>query len=194
LISRDNRYFRDAYQGIPLEGYGAMVRRMLSHPNIHLQLNTRWSDIKDYVPFKRLVFTGPIDEYFNYKHGELPYRSLILNAQTHTIERYQQAAVINFPNYNGYTRITEPKWFTGQVHPCTTTLTEYPLAHANGKTIPYYPIPTESNRKHYELYSAETSSLKGKVIFTGRLGDYMYYNMDQAVEKALNIFKGLKNA
>jgi UDP-galactopyranose mutase len=194
LISRDDRYFRDAYQGIPLQGYGAMVHRMLSHPKIHVQLNTQWSDIKDYVSFKRMVFTGSVDEYFNYKHGELPYRSLNLKAQTHAIERYQEAAVINFPNHSEYTRITEPKWFTGQVHPCTTTITEYPLPHTKDETIPYYPIPTEANRKHYELYSTETSSLKNKVIFTGRLGDYMYYNMDQAVEKALNIFRDLGNA
>ena len=194
LTSRDNRYFRDKFQGIPIEGYGAMVLRMLNHPNIHLQLNTRWNDLKDKIIFKRLIYTGPIDEYFDYRHGELPYRSLNIVEETHKTECYQEAAVINLPDHHSSTRITEPKWLTGQVHLHTTTLTEYPIPHTNGKTIPYYPIPTGSNCKHFELYSAEAVKLRGKVIFAGRLGNYMYYNMDQAVERALQIFESLRNA
>jgi UDP-galactopyranose mutase len=194
LTSRDDRYFRDAFQGIPMKGYSAMVLRMLNHSNIHLQLNTRWNDIKDKIFFKRLIYTGPIDEYFDYRHGELPYRSLNIVEETHKAKCYQDAAVINLPYHPSCTRITEPKWLTGQVHPHTTTLTEYPIPHANGKTIPYYPIPTEANRKQCELYSAETAKLRGKVIFAGRLGNYMYYNMDQAVENALQIFWSIRNA
>jgi UDP-galactopyranose mutase len=194
FISRDERYFRDIYQGMPLHGYGVMVRRMLNHPNIRLMLNTRWQDIKGEILFKRMVFSGPIDEYFEYKYGELPYRSLRFDVQTHPVERYQDAAVVNFPNDHDYTRITEQKWLTGQIHPHTTTLTEYPISHVVGKTIPYYPIPTDANRQQYELYVTEARTLGQEAIFIGRLGDYTYYNMDQVVARALELFNRIGNA
>jgi UDP-galactopyranose mutase len=173
---------------MPLHGYSVMVRKMLAHPNIRIMLNARWQDIKEQVSFERMVFTGPIDEFFEYKHGELPYRSLRFDVQTRAVDHFQQAAVINYPNEYDYTRVTEQKWLTGQIHAQTTTLTEYPLAHEVGKTVPYYPIPTEANRQQYALYETEASKLKEKVIFAGRLADYMYYNMDQAVARALMLF------
>jgi UDP-galactopyranose mutase len=191
VVSRDDRYFQDQYQAMPLHGYGAMVRRMLSHPNIRILLNTRWQDIKTDVTFSRMVFTGQIDEFFDYKHGQLPYRSLRFDVQIHHVERYQDVAVVNYPNEYEYTRITEMKWLTGQRHPFTTTLTEYPIPYVIGETVPYYPIPTDENRRQYKLYEADASSLEGRVIFAGRLADYTYYNMDQAVARALKLFKDI---
>ena len=189
LISRDDRYFQDEYQAMPLHGYGAMVRRMLNNPNIHILLKTKWQDIKSSIDYKSMIFTGPIDEYFQYKYGELPYRSLDFRINTYLKEGYQSAAVINYPNEYSYTRITEQKWLTGQSHPSTTIISEYPIAHRIGETVPYYPIPTEKNQMQYKQYETEAEKIKHKVIFAGRLGDYMYYNMDQAVARALSIFK-----
>ena len=188
IVSRDDRYFQDTYQAMPLQGYGALVRNMLKHPNIRVMLNTRWQDIQKQVSYKRMVFTGPIDEYFEYKHGHLPYRSLRFDVQTLPIAQYQTAPVINYPNEYDYTRITEQKWLTGQEHTHTTILTEFPLAHIVGETVPYYPIPTDENRELYRNYENEAKQLQGKVLFIGRLADYMYYNMDQAVARALMIF------
>ena len=191
FISRDDRYFQDAYQGMPIQGYGAIVRNMLSNKKIHTLLNTRWQDIKDQVTFRRMVFTGPIDEYFEYKHGKLPYRSLHFDVKTVAQERYQSAAVINYPNEYGYTRITEQKWLTGQEHPRSTILTEYPIEHIIGETTPYYPIPTEENQKQFKKYESEVEALDGKIIFAGRLADYMYYNMDQAAARSLKLAKNI---
>mgnify|MGYP002358373470 FL=1 len=135
-----------------------------------------------------MVFTGPVDEFFGYKHGMLPYRSLHFDVQTHQRALHQDAAVINYPNDYDYTRITEQKWLTGQVHCHTTTLIEYPLDHVVDETVAYYPVPTDKNRRQYQLYENETASLSDKVIFAGRLAEYMYYNMDQAVARAIKIF------
>lgn len=187
LVSYDDRYFQDTYQAMPANGYGSMVRRMLAHPKIHLLLNTRWQDIKNDVLYKQMVFTGPIDEFFQFKHGNLPYRSLRFDVQTYPVERFQAAAVINYPNEYDYTRTTEMKWLTNQTHTHTTILTEYPIAHLHGSTVPYYPIPTGTNRQRHALYQKEANNLSGKVIFAGRLADYQYYNMDQAVERALKL-------
>ena len=192
LVSRDDRYFQDTYQAMPLHGYSVMVRRMLAHRNIRTMLNTRWQDVRDQIQYKRLVFTGPIDEYFEYKHGALPYRSLRFDVKTHATTQYQAAAVINYPNEFDFTRVTEQKKLTGQVHAHTTTLTEYPLAHTVGKTVPYYPIPTESNKAQFSLYENEAEQIENNVIFAGRLADYMYYNMDQAIARALSIVERTK--
>lgn len=189
LLSRDDRYFQDTYQAMPLHGYSATVRRMLANRNILIMLNTRWQDVKDQIEFKRMVFTGPIDEYFGYKHGLLPYRSLHFDVKTHAFDQYQSSAVINYPNEYDYTRITEQKKLTGQLHTHTTTLTEYPLEHVVGKTVPYYPIPTEASREKFKLYETDAEQVKAKVIFAGRLADYTYYNMDQTVARALTLFE-----
>ena len=185
VVSRDNRYFQDNYQAMPKFGYGRMVRNMLSHPKIRVILNTRWQDIKSDVKYSRMIFTGPIDEYFDYAQGHLPYRSLRFDVQTLPVDRYQTAAVINYPNEYDYTRVTEQKWLTGQQHALSTILTEYPQPHVVGETIPYYPIHTNVNSDLYRRYKAEANILNGKVLFAGRLADYQYYNMDQAVAAAL---------
>lgn len=191
LVSRDDRYFQDSYQAMPLHGYSAMVRRMLTHRNIKTMLNTRWQDVKDQIEFKRMVFTGSIDEYFEYKHGQLPYRSLRFDVQTHSRAKYQSAAVINYPNEYDFTRITEQTWLTGQKHTHTTTLTEYPLAHRVGETTPYYPIPTDENKNQYSRYERDAKLAENKIIFAGRLAEYVYYNMDQAVARAIHLSKNI---
>ena len=190
LVSRDDRYFQDVYQGMPKQGYGAMVRKMLENKKIHTLLNTRWQDIKGQVKYSRIIFTGPIDEYFEFKHGKLPYRSLRFDVRTISKEIYQRAAVINYPNEYEYTRVTEQKWLTGQEHAKTTILTEYPIEHIAGKNTPYYPIPTVENQKKYKKY--ENEIVNEKLIFAGRLADYTYYNMDQAVARALMLIKKQK--
>jgi UDP-galactopyranose mutase len=157
-------------------------------------LNTRWQDIKDQITFNRMLFTGAIDEFYEYKHGELPYRSLRFDVETHAKEQYQSAAVINYPNEFSHTRITEQKWLTGQANSYTTTVTEYPLEHVNSETIPYYPIPTDENRMKYKLYQDESNASASNIIFAGRLAEYMYYNMDQAVARALKLSRGLADA
>lgn len=189
LVSRDDRYFQDTYQAMPLLGYTTMVRKMLAHPNIHLMLNTDWKKIKQQISFKRMIFTGPIDEYFDYKYGELPYRSLDFKTTSLPIEQYQAVATVNYPNEYLYTRITEQKQLTGQKSNFTTLLYEYPQQHRVGHTIPYYPIPTEDNKELYALYRTEAEKIKDQVLFVGRLANYMYYNMDQAVAAALAVFR-----
>lgn len=191
LASRDDRYFQDTYQAQPLHGYHVLVRNMLRNPNIHIMLNTRWQDVKGQVKYKRMVFTGPVDEYFDYKYSQLPYRSLRFDAQTLPLEQYQSAPVVNYPNEHDYTRITEQKWITGQRHDKTTILIEYPQAHLVGQTIPYYPIPMDKNRELYRRYEKEAAGLAKKVLFLGRLANYQYYNMDQVVAKALMITKNI---
>lgn len=181
--SRDDRYFTDRFQAMPLHGYTRMFEQMLGHPNIHIMLNTSYKDIQDEVSFKELIFTGPIDEYFDHCYGRLPYRSLHFEHQTHDRPRYQPAAVVNYPNEHAYTRITEFKYLTGQKHPRTSIVFEYPRAEGD----PYYPIPQAGNAELYRRYKAMADTLPN-VHFAGRLGTYKYYNMDQVVAQALAIF------
>lgn len=189
VLSRDDRYFQDTWQAMPRDGYAAMAARMLDHPNIRVLLDTSWQDIKSAVRWKRLVFTGAIDEFFEYRYGALPYRTLHFERQTLPVERFQAAAVINYPNAPGLTRITEHKWLSGQSHPHTTVVTEYPRAHEVGTTVPYYPVPTEANRALYRRYAQDAAAMGPDTTFVGRLADYMYFNMDQAVARALRIVR-----
>ena len=187
FVSRDDRYFQDTYQGIPMNGYAEMVNKMICHPNITVMLNTEWKDVKSDFDVNKIFFTGPIDEYFDYRFGPLPYRSLDFEWKTFTKNNFQDVAVVNYPNDYEYTRITEFKWFTGQVHSNTTIAIEYPRQHIPDVTIPYYPIPADENNALIKKYVSEAEKLKDKVYFLGRLGEYKYYNMDQAVARALMI-------
>jgi UDP-galactopyranose mutase len=185
--SLDDRYFTDRFQAMPLHGYTRMFEKMLSHPNIRIMLNTDYSDIKDEVNFRQLIFTGPVDEYFDYCYGQLPYRSLHFEHQTHDCPQYQPAAVVNYPNEHSYTRITEFKYLTGQKHSKTSIVFEYPRS----KGDPYYPIPQPKNAELYLKYKAMADTLPD-VHFAGRLGTYKYYNMDQVVAQALAVFEKLR--
>ena len=192
-VSRDDRYFQDKYQAMPSEGYAIMVKRMLAHPNIRIMLNTPWEMIKGEIRYKHLAFTGSVDEFFDFKHGALPYRSLRFEMQTYNVARYQSVAVVNFPNDYDYTRITEQKLLTGQRHSQTTIIYEYPINHVTGETIPYYPIP-KNITINFGDYQTEIANLKREVVFAGRLAQYRYFNMDEAVKNSINIAKNIKDS
>ena len=183
----DDRYFTDSYQAMPLAGYTEMFRKMLDHPNIDLLLGVDYRDVRDAYPHDHLVFTGPIDEYFDYRYGALPYRSLDFRHETHDVEQFQSAAVINYPAESiPHTRITEYKYLTGQVADKTTITYEIPSAEGD----PYYPIPRPENQALFKRYEA-LSIAQADVTFVGRLATYRYYNMDQVVGQALSTFRKL---
>jgi UDP-galactopyranose mutase len=184
--TRDDRYFTDRFQAMPLHGYTRMFEKMLDHPNIRIMLNTDYADIKDEVRFRELIFTGPIDEYFDHCYGKLAYRSLQFEHRTYDTARYQPAAVVNFPNEHAYTRATEFKYLTGQEHAKTSVVFEYPRSEGD----PYYPIPQPQNAELYQKYKALAEAMPD-VHFVGRLGTYKYYNMDQVVAQAIALFEKL---
>jgi len=184
--NRDSRYFTDNYQAMPLHGYTRMFERMLDHPNIKVMLNTDYHDIVDFIPFKEMIFTGPVDEYFDFKYGKLPYRSLEFKHETLNQENYLEAPVVNYPNDNLYTRITEFKALTGQKHTKTAIVYEYPKAEGD----PYYPVPQPENAELYNQYK-KLADQTPNVHFVGRLATYRYYNMDQVVAQALTLYKKL---
>jgi UDP-galactopyranose mutase len=181
--SRDDRYFTDAYQAMPLHGFTRMFQRMLDHPNIKILLNTDYHEIEGSILYDQVICTAPIDEYFDYCFGRLPYRSLRFQWETLDAEQVQPVAVVNYPNENLYTRVTEFKHLTGQIHPKTTRVYEYP----QGEGDPYYPIPRAENAALYKQYQELAAATPG-VHFVGRLGTYKYYNMDQVVAQALTMF------
>jgi len=184
--NKDDRYFTDTYQAMPLHGYTKMFRSMLSHPNIKVMLNTDYKEIVDIIPYQRMIFTGPIDTYFNYCFGRLPYRSIEFKFDTLEKETFQQTGTINYPNEHPYTRITEFKYLTGQIHPKTSIVYEYPTAEGD----PYYPIPRAENAELYKKYQALAEGMSN-TYFTGRLGTYKYYNMDQVIAQSLTLFEKL---
>ncbi|WP_338050969.1 MULTISPECIES: UDP-galactopyranose mutase [Ramlibacter] len=185
--NRDGRYFTDSFQAMPLHGYTRMFEKMLDHPNIHVMLNTDYRDVVDLLPWQHMVYTGPIDAFFHFKHGKLPYRSLEFRHVNLKQDRFQQVGTVNYPNDYGYTRISEFKHITGQEHPTTSVVYEYPRADGD----PYYPVPKAENAALYRKYEAEADAM-ANVTFVGRLATYKYYNMDQVVAQALTAFKRLQ--
>lgn len=190
-LNRDNRYFEDVYQAVPSPSYHDMFRRMLDHPRIRVLLDQDYRRMCGHMKFNRLIYTGPIDEFFDYIHGPLPYRSLRFTFTTLPQEQFQDVGTVNYPNGQGHTRITEQKYISGQTHAKTTLVTEYPEPHRPGANEPYYPVPRAENHERYQAYANEAAKLNGTVLFAGRLGDYRYYNMDQAVGRALHLFKDI---
>jgi UDP-galactopyranose mutase len=184
--TRDDRYFTDRFQAMPSHGYTRMFEKLLDHPNIRIMLNTDYADIKDEVRFRELIFTGPIDEYFDHCYGKLAYRSLRFEHRTYDCQKYQPAPVVNFPNEHAYTRITEFKYLTGQEHSKTSVVFEYPRSEGD----PYYPIPQPQNAELYHKYKALADAMPD-VHFVGRLGTYKYYNMDQVVAQAIAVWEKL---
>jgi UDP-galactopyranose mutase len=185
--NRDDRYFADTYQAMPLHGYTRMFERMLAHPNIKVMLNTDYREVVDLLPWTHMVYSGPIDAFFNFKYGKLPYRSLRFEHRTLAQDRFQPVGTVNYPNDYAYTRITEFKYLTGQQHPGTSVVYEYPCAEGD----PYYPVPRPENAALYRRYEADAEALPD-VTFVGRLATYKYYNMDQVVGQALATFKRLR--
>jgi UDP-galactopyranose mutase len=182
--NRDDRYFTDTYQAMPLRGYTRMFENMLDHPNVSVMLNADFDDVAKAIPHREVVYTGPVDGYFGYRFGKLPYRSLDFKFETYDRERHQPTGTVNFPNEHPYTRSTEFKYLTGQVHAKTTVVYEYPRAEGD----PYYPVPRPENAALYKKYQALAAETPG-VHFVGRLATYRYYNMDQCVAAALTTFE-----
>ncbi len=181
----DDRYFRDKFQQMPLHGYTRMFERMIDHPRIRLMLNTDFREVRESLPCGHLIYSGPVDEYFDFCYGKLPYRSLSFRHETLPQEKFQAAAVVNYPSPKvPYTRITEYKQLTGQVHPHTSISYEFPTDEGD----PYYPVPTPENAALYKRYEALAERTRG-VTFVGRLGTYRYYNMDQVVAQSLALFE-----
>ena len=183
-LSRDDRYFTDAFQAMPLHGYTRMFEQMLDHPKIKVLLNTDFREIAGLVPHDRMIYTGPIDEFFDCRFGKLPYRSLEFRFETRDQEQVLPAPVVNYPNEHDYTRVTEFKHLTGQIHPSTSLVYEYPRAEGD----PYYPVPRPENGELYKRYK-ELADAIPDVFFVGRLATYKYYNMDQVVAQALALFR-----
>lgn len=186
--NKDDRYFTDTFQVMPLHGYTKMFEKMLDHPNIHVMLNTDYKDILGEIAYKRLIFTGPIDEYFDFRFGKLPYRSIEFKFETLDQEKFQETGTINYPNDYGFTRITEFKHLSGQKHHKTSIVYEFPKADGD----PYYPIPRPENAITYKQYHQLALQMKN-TYFVGRLATYKYYNMDQVVAQALATFKQIRD-
>ncbi|MCT7528320.1 UDP-galactopyranose mutase [Aliarcobacter cryaerophilus] len=198
FIGRDNRYFNDSYQMLPKDGYTKMIENMLNYKNIKIMLNTDFQEIctlkdKDFYLFDKkfdgkVIYTGQIDELLDYKFGDLPYISV--NMQFETIEKdfYQEKATVNYPNDYDFTRITEFKHIHPINAPKTTILKEYPQEYVRNKNTPYYPIFTNENQNKYNQYLEYSKEFKN-LILVGRLAEYKYYDMDDIVKKALDVFK-----
>lgn len=178
--NRDDRYFTDTYQAMPKYGYTRMFENMLDSPNIKVLLNCDYREIAGDIRFRTMIYTGPVDAFFDYAYGKLPYRSLEFKHETHDTEQFQSAPVVNYPNEQAFTRITEFKYLTGQVHEKTSVVYEFPQATGD----PYYPIPRKENAEIYAKYRA-LADAEQDVYFVGRLATYKYYNMDQIVAQAL---------
>lgn len=205
FISNDNRYFQDEYQAIPKNGYTKLFEKMLDHPNIDIILNQNAMEMISLdeslhevlfqgKPFKgEVIFTGMIDELFGYKMGELEYRSLQFEFENYAEESFQTNATINYPNEHDYTRITEFKKITGQTSSATTIVKEFPQDYDRSdknKNIPYYPMFNDENKTLYSSYNTLSNHFKSLIVI-GRLGDFRYYNMDDAVKRSLDVFNSI---
>ena len=181
--NRDDRYFTDKLQFMPAGGYTPMFERMLRHPRIDVLLGTDFAELRGHIRYKRLIYTGPIDEFFDFRLGRLPYRSLRFEHKELDKPWHQPVAVVNYPQGQGYTRVTEYKHMTGQEHPTTSITYEYPASTGD----PYYPIPCAENAELLRRYESLARTVP-HVWFVGRLATYRYYNMDQVVGQALATF------
>lgn len=188
----DDRYFSDKYQALPKGGYTKLFSSILAHPNIHVELNTDYFDVKDEVHgYEKLFYTGPIDRFFEFKYSiedKLEYRSINFVSETIDQEFFQENSVVNYPGMEvDFTRIIEYKHFGNQKSDKTTVVKEYTVDTGE----PYYPVPNEKNRRIYNRYKEEAEKLKD-IYFVGRLANYKYFNMDQAFKNALDLFKALE--
>jgi UDP-galactopyranose mutase len=181
----DDRYFSDSFQKMPADGFTRMFTRILDHRNIHVELGVDFGEFRKRATWSLLVYTGPIDEYFSFCFGKLPYRSLRFDHEhMPNTERFQSVGTVNYPNDHKFTRITEFKHLTGQRHPGTSIVREFPGDEGD----PYYPVPRPENQELYQRYNA-LAECERDVLFVGRLAEYRYYNMDQVVARALMVFE-----
>lgn len=185
----DDRYFTDTFQAMPLHGYTRMFENMLDHPNIRVQTGVEFEEVDDRSAYAHVVYTGPIDAFYRYRFGPLPYRSLRFEHEhLPDVKEFQPVGTVNYPNDHAYTRITEFKHLTGQAHAGTSIVREYPQAEGE----PYYPIPRDENEALYNRYE-ELAHVESNVTFVGRLAQYRYYNMDQVVAAALAAAQQVKS-
>ncbi|MBE1302197.1 MAG: UDP-galactopyranose mutase [Alteromonadaceae bacterium] len=207
VISHDNRYFHDSYQAIPVNGYTKVFERILSHPNISVKLgfdgiglfefdeSTSTIKISDNEFEGRLIFTGMLDQLFGYRFGELPYRSLKFDFETLAQKQFQPNTTVNYPNEHQFTRITEFKHILPVESDHTTIVREYPQDYDRldaTKNVPYYPVFNEGNQTKHQAYAALANKFK-KLTYIGRLADYKYFNMDDAIANALTTFRKISN-
>jgi UDP-galactopyranose mutase len=203
--NRDDRYLQESFQALPKDGYHKLFERLAAaSANIEVRLNTDYREVLPSIRWKHMIYTGPIDEYFDCCFGPLPYRSLRFEPESFSPDQlgerlpvsgkpgfWQSAMQINYPNDHEFTRIVETKHATGQQCDNTTIVREYPEQYGPGKE-PYYPIPAPDTKELYRKY-ADRAELEQNVSFIGRLATYRYYNMDQVVAMALTEFEKLKN-
>lgn len=183
----DDRYFTDTFQAMPKNGYTKMFEAMLDHPHIFVELGVDFSQVRGEIAQHHVIYTGPIDAYFDFCYGHLPYRSLRFEHEhLPNVERLQETGTINYPNDHAFTRITEFKHLTGQEHTGTSVVREYPQDDGE----PFYPIPRDENEALFKRYEA-LAQCENNVTFVGRLAQYRYYNMDQVVGAALAAAKRL---
>lgn len=189
FISRDNRYFQDRYQGLPLKGYTVLFEKIINHKNIELLLNTEFKSVMNDIKYDKLIYTGEIDYFFDYIYGDLPYRTQVFDIKTYNQQYYQEITQLNYPNDYDYIRTTEFKHFYKQKTNKTSIAFEYSKPCIKEIDEPYYPIPQEKNEQIFQKYKKEAEKLDGQVFFIGRLAEYKYYNMDQIVGVALQLFE-----
>jgi UDP-galactopyranose mutase len=201
FVGRDNRYFNDKYQAVPTQGYTKLFENIINHSNIKVMLNTDFNEIMsiedDGIKFfdseysGKIVYTGQIDELFDYKFGNLPYRSVEMRFETINQKRYQEAGTVNYPNNYEFTRITEFKTIHSTNSKNTTILKEYPQEYKIGENTPYYPIFTDENQAKYQKYVEYSKGFKN-IILLGRLAEYKYYDMDDMIEASLDRFNTIE--
>jgi UDP-galactopyranose mutase len=181
--NRDDRYFTDKHQAMPVAGYTPLFERLLAHPNIRVETGVDFEAMRERANARLTVFTGRIDEYFGFRLGKLPYRSIRFEHEhLANVERFQPVGTVNYPNDFDYTRITEFKHITNQQHAGTSIVKEFPTDEGE----PYYPVPRPINQELYQRYQQLAAS-EATVIFVGRLAQYRYYNMDQVAAAALKV-------
>ncbi|UQX87941.1 UDP-galactopyranose mutase [Jatrophihabitans telluris] len=184
-LSHDDRYFRDEFQAIPRDGYTAMVQRMLTHPRLSVALESDGASELRRHPSARALWTGRVDAFFDYELGELPYRSLRFFNTSVDTWRALPTAVVNYPGQPPYTRVIDHSHFSPEIQAGTTLTYEFPQSYSRGMNEPFYPVATEDSAALFERY-AERAAASG-VLFAGRLGDFRYYDMHQAVGRALTL-------
>lgn len=191
LISRDDSYFQDEYQAIPSKWYTEMMNNIVKSAKLRIKLNTNFKDLK-WIEYDKIIYTWPIDEFFDYKFWKLPYRSLSFDFRKYDMEYFQSWPQVNYPCNHDFTRIVEYKYYLREKSNSTVVSYEYPQDYIVWKNEPYYPIVNEDNMKLYNQYLEYWKKNNSSVIFAWRLWQYKYFNMDQTVKNALDLLKNIK--
>lgn len=186
LVSRDDSYFQDQYQAIPSKGYTEMMNNIIKSADLGIKLETDYKDLK-WIEYDKVIYTWPIDEFFNYKFWRLPYRSLEFDFRKYNREYFQSWPQINYPCNHDFTRIVEYKYYLGEKPGSTIVSYEYPQGYIEWKNEPYYPIINDDNVELYNNYLEYWKENNPNVIFAWRLWQYKYFNMDQTIKNALDL-------